>query len=166
MSNDNNTPAPRGSGRAIVGGTAAAALLALVMASEGTIFHPYQDPINVWTECTGHTGPDVIHNIHHVISPADCRATLMADLSNTALGIAPCIRVPISDNTRAAMISFSFNVGVRRFCSSGIARDLNAGRAAAACAGLSHWVFAGGRQLPGLVRRRAAERHLCESGLR
>jgi hypothetical protein len=31
-----------------------------------------------------------------------------------------------------------------------------------ACAELSRWTYAGGKQLPGLVRRRAAERQLCE----
>ena len=163
---DNNAAPPSNRGRNLaVGGSAGAALIALIMLFEGTVFHPYQDPIGVWTDCTGHTGRDVVHDIHHIISPTDCRQRLMSDLQRTADGIAPCIRVPVSDTTRAALISFSFNVGVQRFCSSGIARDLNAGRARQACAGLSRWVYAGGRQLPGLVRRRAAERQLCERGL-
>ncbi len=144
----------------------------LVLVLEGTVFHPYQDSIGVWTDCTGHTGRDVVHNIHHVISPTDCRSRLMADLTNTSLGIAPCIRVPISDDTRAALISFSFNVGVRRFCTSSIARDLNAGHPAQACADLSRYVFAGGRDCRirsnnciGVARRRVQERQLCERGL-
>ncbi|HHG5564729.1 TPA: glycoside hydrolase family protein [Pseudomonas aeruginosa] len=44
-------------------------------------------------------------------------------------------------------------------------RKLNAGDVRGACAELSRWVYAGGKKLGGLVRRRAAERELCEIGL-
>ena len=44
-----------------------------------------------------------------------------------------------------------------------LARKTNAGDLAGACAELSRWTYAGGRQLPGLIKRRAAEREMCES---
>jgi GH24 family phage-related lysozyme (muramidase) len=45
------------------------------------------------------------------------------------------------------------------------ARKANAGDMPGACAELSRWTRAGGNELPGLVKRRAAERELCERGL-
>jgi lysozyme len=35
-----------------------------------------------------------------------------------------------------------------------------------ACNELPRWTLAGGKELPGLVKRRAAERDLCLQGLR
>lgn len=152
--------------QAAAGGFAAAIALAVpgIILFEGTIHHGYRDPIGIVTSCTGHTGPDAI--LGRVYSASECTAQLEADLRLAEANIRPCIRVPISDKTRAAFISFSFNVGARAFCRSTVARDLNAGRRAHACAGLSRWVYAVGRPLPGLVRRRATERRLCEEGLR
>jgi lysozyme len=92
----------------------------------------------------------------------ECRDLLSADVGQTWTAIAPCINEPTSDNERGAFVSFSFNVGAANFCGSTIVKKLNAGDHAGACAELSRWVFAGGKQMSGLVRRRAAERALCE----
>lgn len=48
-------------------------------------------------------------------------------------------------------------------CASTLARKANAGDMPGACAELSKWVFANKAKLPGLVKRRAAEREVCES---
>ena len=71
----------------------------------------------------------------------------------------------LPDNRRAALGSFVYNVGERQFSSSTLLRLLNSGDVLGACAQLSRWVYAGGKQLAGLVNRRAAERELCEVGL-
>ena len=65
----------------------------------------------------------------------------------------------------AAFLSFAFNVGNGAFCGSTLTRKANAGDMPGACAELSRWTYAGGKQMPGLVIRRAAERQLCERGL-
>ncbi|WP_417283029.1 glycoside hydrolase family protein [Comamonas sp.] len=44
-------------------------------------------------------------------------------------------------------------------------RKANAGDIDGACAELIRWTYAGGKQLPGLVKPRAAERQLCEREL-
>lgn len=69
------------------------------------------------------------------------------------------------ETRRAALASFVYNVGEGQFSRSTLLRKLNAGDAREACAELSRWVYAGGRVLTGLVKRRAAERELCEVGL-
>lgn len=69
------------------------------------------------------------------------------------------------DSQRAAFLSFAFNVGDDAFCRSTLVRMVNAGDINSACAELSRWTYASGTQLPALVRRRAAERQLCEQEL-
>lgn len=56
-----------------------------------------------------------------------------------------------------AIGDFAYNLGVPRYRSSTLRRKINAGDWAAAKEQLMRWTKAGGRELPGLVRRRKAE---------
>jgi lysozyme len=62
----------------------------------------------------------------------------------------------------AAVTSFVFNLGAGRYRASTLRRKINAGEWAEAAAEFDKWTRGGGRVLPGLVRRRAAERRLFE----
>ncbi|PRG74053.1 glycosyl hydrolase, partial [Burkholderia multivorans] len=69
-------------------------------------------------------------------------------------------------------VSFAYNVGAGAYCGSTTAKRFNAGDWKGACRALNEadngrpqWVTAGGRVLPGLVKRRAEERALCERDL-
>ena len=78
-----------------------------------------------------------------------------------------CVVAPLAANEAAALTSFAFNVGTDALCGSTLARKANAGAPASAwCAELDRWVFAHGVKLSGLVKRRAAERALCEGTAR
>lgn len=143
-----------------LGAAAAAALLSMVSAFEGTALRAYRDPIGVLTACSGHTGPDVRAGATY--TREQCAAMLETDLVDHWDRIRPCIKVPLSDGEKTAYVSFAFNVGSGAFCGSTLARRLNAGDHPGACAELSRWTLAGGKQLPGLVTRRAAERAMCE----
>lgn len=57
----------------------------------------------------------------------------------------------------AAVVDFTFNLGSSRLRSSTLRRRILAEDWAGACTELSKWVNGGGRRLPGLVARRAAE---------
>ncbi len=143
-----------------VGAGAAALLLATVPVFEGTILRTYRDPIGVLTSCVGHTGPEL--RMGQRWTPEQCQQQLAADLLHHA-GALDCITAPLTEGQKAAFVSFAFNVGNKAFCGSTLARKANAGDLAGACAELSRWTYAGGRQLPGLIKRRAAEREMCES---
>lgn len=143
-----------------VGAGAAALLLAMVPVYEGTILRTYRDPIGVLTSCVGHTGPEL--RMGQRWTPEQCQQQLAADLLHHA-GALDCITAPLTEGQKAAFVSFAFNVGNKAFCGSTLARKANAGDLAGACAELSRWTYAGGRQLPGLIKRRAAEREMCES---
>lgn len=145
-----------------IGAAAAALVVSTVAVHEGTVLRTYRDPIGIVTACTGHTGPELA--MGQTFTRAQCEAILHQDLAKHADALG-CIRQPLTDGQSAAFVSFAFNVGNGAFCGSTLARKANAGDMAGACAELSRWTYAGGKQLPGLVRRRAAERQLCERGL-
>lgn len=142
-------------------GTAAILLVAsLVALFEGKVSHTYADPIGIPTACYGHTGPDVTPGRQY--TDDECDALLHGDLAIANRAVRRCIRVPMKLYEEAALTSFAFNVGEGALCSSTLARKANAGDFTGACAELSRWVYAKGLKLAGLVKRRAAERALCE----
>lgn len=147
---------------AAIGGAAVALAVPLVQKYEGTVLRSYRDPVNVLTSCTGHTGPELRDG--QTFTREQCEEMLYKDLAKHADALS-CVRAPLTDGQRAAFLSFAFNVGDDAFCRSTLVRKANAGDIDGACAELSRWTFAGGKQLPGLVKRRAAERQLCERGL-
>ncbi|MDD0832080.1 lysozyme, partial [Escherichia coli] len=89
-----------------------------------------------------------------------CKQFLQEDLAEANDGVNACISVPISVHERAALISFTYNVGRGKLCGSTLAKKANKGEPF--CAELSKWVYAGGKIRKGLVNRRVAERQLCE----
>jgi lysozyme len=132
----------------------------VVMHFEGLRTAAYSDPVGIPTICWGHTGAEV--KLGQKKSSDACKDLLTADLITANRAIDACVTVPLTANQRGAFASFTFNVGGGKFCRSSLLKKLNAGDTAGACAELSRWVYAGGEKLPGLVRRRAAERALCE----
>ena len=143
-----------------IGAGAVALCVPLVMYFEGTIQRVYRDPIGILTSCTGHTGPEL--RMGQVFTKEQCEQQLLADLLKHADAL-DCVKKPMTDGQKAAFLSFAFNVGTGAFCGSTLARKANAGDMRGACAELSRWTLAGGREMPGLVKRRAAERKVCES---
>ena len=132
----------------------------LVLYYEGTIKRTYRDPIGIITACTGHTGPEL--RMGQTFTKAQCDALLRDDLIKHFEGIQPCIKRELKPNEQAALLSFAFNVGVSATCKSSLVRMLNAGEPAAVwCAQLKRWVYAGGKKLNGLVKRREAEYQMC-----
>ena len=145
-----------------IGASSVALVIPLVVYYEGVVLRTYADPINKITACTGHTGPEL--RMGQTFTKEQCETMLYGDLLKHAEAL-NCIKTPLADNQKAAFLSFAFNVGNGAFCKSTLVRKANAGDLMGACAELSRWVMAGGRELPGLVKRRAAERQLCEKGL-
>jgi lysozyme len=63
-----------------------------------------------------------------------------------------------------ALLDFTYNLGVARYRASTLRARVNEGRWVEAADELPKWRMGGGRVLPGLVRRREAERALFLSG--
>ena len=135
---------------------------ALVSWFEGRSLVAYLDPVGIPTICEGVT---LGVKLGDRATPAQCDQLLQRELRIALTAVDRQVRVPLPDTRRAALGSFVYNVGERQFSNSTLLRLLNSGDVRGACAQLSRWVYAGGKQLAGLVNRRAAERELCEVGL-
>ncbi|MGT2474572.1 lysozyme [Paraburkholderia terrae] len=145
---------------ATVGAAAAAALVIIVPKFEGTVLVASPDPVGIVTACMGDT-KDV--KLGQRFSPQECEQRLEQRLVEHAQGVERCTPLaPMTWYQRTAFISFAYNVGVAKYCGSTMAKRAAAHNYAAACSELSRWTFAGGRQLPGLIKRRAVERAMCE----
>jgi len=142
----------------------ASVVVAAVACFEGVRYAAYKDPVGIPTICFGETRGVKIGDR---ATPAQCEKMLAASLLEHEAGMSACLKFPdsIPDKTWAAMVSFTYNVGVAAFCKSTLARHLNSGSIAAACNQLLRWDKAGGFTLPGLTKRRRAERVLCLEGL-
>lgn len=119
----------------------------------------YRCPAGVWTIGWGHTGRDVQPGM--TCTAAQARAWLLADLDSAAASVDALITVPLSDQQRGALASFVFNLGTHALKGSTLRKRLNAGDYAGAAAEFCRWTKAqvDGAivELPGLVKRRAAE---------
>lgn len=151
---------------AIAGGSCAIAIASVMLGNadglEGRRYYAYQDVVGVWTVCDGHTGADIRRG--HRYTDRECDSLLKADLQKVTSAIDPLIKVRIPDPTRAALYSFTYNVGSGAFASSTLLKKLNAGDVPGACRELQRWTYAGGKQWKGLITRREIEREVCEWG--
>lgn len=139
------------------------AMTALIIPWEGKRNYVYYDTGGVLTACYGYTGKEL--RLGQYYTDDQCVELLASGAREHAIGMAKCISVAVPQVSLIAFISFTYNLGVRAFCTSTMARKLNAGDLAGACAELSLWVYDDGRRIQGLVNRRAAERAYCEKGL-
>ncbi len=144
---------------AAMGGGAIAIAAAVIPSLEGVEHKPYQDIVGVWTVCYGHTGADIIKS--KTYTEAECQALLNKDLRTVANQIDPLIKRQIPDTTRAALYSFTYNVGAGAFRQSTLLKKINAGDTVGACNELRRWTYAGGKQWKGLMNRREIERDVC-----
>jgi lysozyme len=84
-------------------------------------------------------------------------ALLDLDCMKAQRSIARLIKIPITDQQLTAITSFTFNLGSGALQRSSLRRVINRGEWASVRREWLKWVWAGGRRLPGLVRRRNAE---------
>ena len=149
--------------------TAAAIYIAapLIELVEGVENKPYMDIAGIPTVCSGITGPDVVWG--KTYSNRECRNLLEKHIQIHAKHVQDAVTYPISQQTRAALISFSYNVGGSAMRKSTAVRLINQGKVEQGCKALGLWNKAtvNGKKVVvrGLVNRRNEEIKLCLSGL-
>jgi GH24 family phage-related lysozyme (muramidase)/uncharacterized protein YcbK (DUF882 family) len=134
----------------------------LIKHFEGLRTTAYRDPVGIWTIGYGHTsmaGPPTVYE-GMTITAAEAETILRQDLNVFEQGVNDAITIATNADQFSAMVSFSFNVGVSAFRNSTLLRKHNAADFAGAADEFLRWVYADGQVLPGLVRRRKAERAL------
>jgi lysozyme len=98
------------------------------------------------------------------ISRQQAAKLLRSDASVAVAAVDDHVTVRLSQAQRDALTSLAYNIGTGAFLSSTLLRRLNAGSYDMVPRELQRWVYAGGRKLPGLVTRRAAEAKLFTTG--
>lgn len=90
---------------------------------------------------------------------------LREDLANSIKDVLNLVEVPLTDNEFGAVVSGQFNAGWLTYKDqpSTLRKKLNAGNKIGAANEMRKWVNFMGKELPGLVRRREAERALFMS---
>lgn len=104
------------------------------------------------------------------IAEPEARALLIGELLGTYApgvlrqcpGLLPLAILEDDWRKLNAIVDFAYNLGVGRLQTSTLRRRINALDWDGARAELAKWVWGGGRRLPGLVARRAAEAALLE----
>ena len=143
--------------------------IALIKTHEGVRLEAYADPGRGWAIPTigvGHTSaagpPEVYKGMKITQDGAD--AILRRDLAKFEGYVTSAVHVPLTQGQFDALVSFTFNVGPGNLRSSTLLRKLNAGDYQGAADQFPVWNKSNKKVLPGLVKRRAAERALFLSG--
>lgn len=131
--------------------------LDIIKEYEGLRLKSYKCPAGVWTIGYGSTA-GVKKGMEITESEADQR--LIVDLMVSEYAIERAVKPLLNDNQFSALASFVFNVGAGKFGQSTLLKKLNAGDVNGAADEFLKWNKGGGKVLPGLVKRRAAERDL------
>ncbi|HEY9761730.1 MAG TPA: lysozyme [Trichocoleus sp.] len=136
--------------------------LEIIKHFEGIRLKAYQDSVGVWTIGYGHTSmagpPHVTPGM--TISAAEAETILKRDLGVFEKGVDDAVTATVNSDQFSALVSFAFNVGLGNLRNSTLLKKLNAGDSKGAAEEFLRWSYAGGKQLPGLLRRRRAERAL------
>jgi lysozyme len=137
----------------------------LIKSFEGLRLEAYLCPAGVWTIGWGHT-QGVREGLQ--ITEALAQEFLRRDVAQVAPGLATVIHVPLTQGQYDALVSLCFNLcgGSLRLPSIAprLVAKINAGDYAGAADELLDIDRANGKVLPGLVRRRVAERALFVGG--
>jgi GH24 family phage-related lysozyme (muramidase) len=144
------------------------AAILLAIPAEGLHRKAYKDPPGVLTVCYGSTR-DV--DSSRVYSLKECRERLDKEMAAAVDQVERCAP-GLPDHVLAAFGDAVYNLGPTIACDvkrSTAARHLRAGRLREACEELPKWnqarIGGGFIALPGLTRRRNAERKLCLQGI-
>lgn len=130
----------------------------LVKRFEGRRLTAYKCPAGIWTVGYGQTGPDIVEGTTWTIW--QCETRLKTALGRLAQAVDDMVTVDMTDNQRAALISFAFNVGTGALKSSTLLSLLNQGKTDESAEQFLKWNKGGGRVLAGLTARRLAEMEL------
>lgn len=147
------------------GGAAAVLAVACLCTWEGmdlTAKHQAIDPPGVITACIGETNYDRKDlKEGQRFTREECKQRLLEDMPKYSAEVDRCVKVDLPSHRRAALISFTYNVGGGNFCKSSVVRYLNAGDVQKGCDALLRYNRANGKVLKGLTNRRRYERDWC-----
>ena len=146
--------------------TISAECLYMIKHHEGVRNRPYQDPIGLWTVGVGHLigdGKSLPDEWNRTFTDEEVDDLLKKDLRRFEAGVLRLCPVGLTQPRFDALVSFSFNVGLGNLQRSTLRMKHNREDFEGAAKEFLKWTRAGGRVLPGLVRRRKDESILYQS---
>ena len=129
----------------------------LIKKFEGCVLTAYKCPAGIWTIGYGHT-TGVKEG--QTITNKEAEALLKQDLLTFETYVSNLVTVEINQNQFDALVSFCYNLGPGNLKTSTLLKLLNNGNFEGAAEQFDRWVYAGGKKLSGLIKRRAAEKAL------
>ena len=124
---------------------------------EGFRSMPYQDVVGKLTVGYGHL---MVHGDGTVqgspITMGQATELLRKDLHTAEEAVNSC-GVELTQNEFDSLVSFTYNLGVGAFQRSTLLKLLKAGNKEAAAKEFPKWSMAGGKEVPGILKRRFAE---------
>ena len=135
--------------------------LALIKQWEGLRLDAYRCSADVWTIGYGHTAT-AREGMKITLEQAE--RLLVQDLDVFENAVSRAVKVDLSDNQFAALVSWTYNVGAGAIQKSTLIRKLNAGDYASVPGELARWNKVKGKVSKGLSNRRAAEAGLWARG--
>lgn len=133
--------------------------LALIRQFEGLRLLAYKCAAGVPSIGYGHTRTA---KMGQSITQERAEELLREDVARFEAAVSRLVKVPLTQGQHDALVSFAFNFGAKALEKSTLLRLLNAGDYSGTAAQFDRWVYASGKKLSGLVKRRAAERALFE----
>lgn len=133
------------------------ACYSLIRQFEGMLLNAYADPGGIWTIGYGHT-KGVREGMH--CSLAQANVWLEYDAAEAAEAVNRLVTADLTQHQFDALTDFVFNLGSSALEASTLLRKLNAGDYEGAADEFPRWVYDNHVKLPGLVKRREAERAL------
>ncbi|MDF0605378.1 lysozyme [Neisseriaceae bacterium TC5R-5] len=139
----------------------------LIKQFEGFSAKPYLCPARIPTIGYGSTRDEKGNPVKLSDPPISEARALEIMEATLAKEYAPAVeryvQVPLTQNQFDALVDFAYNCGGQNLRGSTLLKKLNAKDYAGAAKEFDKWVNGGGKKLPGLIKRRAAERALFES---
>lgn len=133
----------------------------LIKKFEGLRLSAYLDSVDVPTIGVGHTRGVKMGD---VITEEQAEKLLRDDLADAEEAIRQFVAVPLTQGQYDSLVSWTFNLGRGALLGSTLLKKLNKGLYEQAANEMLRWVHAGGKLLPGLVKRRQAEKRMFLDG--
>lgn len=133
--------------------------LDFITANEGCILSAYKDAVGVWTIGVGHTGPEVHEGL--LWTPEQAQQALEKDVAKVEMTLNALAPDTCTQNQFDALVDFGFNLGtgaLQTLLSHGWREVPNQLYWEEPDGTVHGWIHAGGKILPGLVKRRNKRR--------
>jgi|SRR5690606_26368097 len=130
--------------------------VALIKRFEGLRLNKYQDCTGKWTIGYGHL-IKCNETFNNILTQEEALVLLLNDIQETEKEVLRVLTPDVNQNQFDALISFTFNLGIKNLENSTLLMLVNQGQYQLAGKQFLRWNLAGGHICDGLTKRRKAE---------